>query len=296
MATWQPLPGEICLARSPGTFATGTADAVAGMRWFRDTERNDIQNELAGWPEGPVFTVRSKSERRARATRAFGVRAAALAVLGAVETLAAAGSVGNAPRGTGRSHDRENEVDDFPVLWAGPGTVARTLPWQLDPGRCPEGYRTHIVVTDRRVLVIGFPDDDTTRDEVLWQTERDGIADVERRTFTKVGLEAVITFTDRSWCRLAPPSPNDHWEIVRHLAYASEVVTPEELTPGQKEKVAAFMAEHPSSRSVVTLRPSGNFTIEVTSASGPDPHEGSNPRLRLMGPDGEHVNFKPGDL
>ncbi|MGW0969698.1 hypothetical protein [Streptomyces sp. NPDC002516] len=296
MATWQPHPGEICLARSPGHFATGTADAVAGMRWFRDTGRNDIQNDLAGWPEGPVFTVRSKSERRARATRAFGVRAAALAVLGAVETLAAAGSVGNAPRGAGRSHDHENEVDDFPVMWAEPNAVARTLPWQLDPGRCPEGYRTHLVVTDQRVLVIGFPDDDTTRDEVLWQTDRDSIAKVERRTFTKVGLEAVITFTDRSWCRLAPPDPDDHWEVVRHLAYASGLVPPEELTPGQKRTVAAFVAELPPSRTVVTRRPSGNFTIEATSESDPDPREGSDPRLRLMGPDGEHVNFKPGDL
>ncbi|MGW3913691.1 hypothetical protein ACWEBX_19540 [Streptomyces sp. NPDC005070] len=296
MATWQPLPGEIVLARSPGSFATGTADAVAGMRWFRDTERNDIQDALAGWPEGPVCTIRPKSERRVRAAGAFGVRAAALAVLGAVETLAAAGSIGSGPRGTGRSHDHENEVDDFPVMWAAPGTVARTLPWQLDPGRCPEHYRTHIVVTDRRVLVLGFPDDDTTRDEVLWQTDRDRIAKVERRTFTKVGLEAVITFTDRSWCRLAPPSPSDHWEVVRHLAYASAVVTPEELTPGQKKTVAAFTAEHPSFRTVVTRRPSGNFTIEVTSEPDPDPREGSDPQLRLMGPDGEHVNFEPGDL
>ncbi|MET8132023.1 hypothetical protein ABZV24_08670 [Streptomyces sp. NPDC005251] len=296
MANWQPSPGETCLARSPGRFATGTANAVAGMRWFRDTGRNDIQDGLAGWPEGPLFTVRSKSERRARAAGSFGVRAAALAVLGAVEALSAAGSIGSGPRGTGRSHDHENEVDDFPVMWAGPGTLARTLPWQLDPSRCAEHYRTHIVVTDRRVLVIGFPDEDTTQDEVLWQTDRDSIADVERRTFTKVGVEAVITFTDGSWCRLAPPEANDHWEVVRHLAYASKLVAPEALTPGQKETVTAFAAERPSFRTVVTRRPSGNFTIEVTSGPSPDPREGSDPRLRLMGPDGEHVTFEPGDL
>ncbi|WP_406373838.1 hypothetical protein OG788_26235 [Streptomyces sp. NBC_00647] len=296
MATWQPPPGETTLARSPGSFATGTATAVSGMRWFRDTERNDIQSDLAGWPDGPVFTVLSKSERRARAAGAFGVRAAALAVLAVVEAVAAAGSVGSSPRGTGRSHDHENEVDDFPVLWAGPGTLARTLPWQLDPSRCPENYRTHIVVTDRRVLVIGFPDDDTTQDEVLWQTDRDLIANVERRTYTRVGLEAVITFTDGSWCRLAPPEASDHWEVVRHLAYASELVAPEALTPGQKERVAALVAERPAFRTVVTRRPSGNFTIELTSEPVPDPIEGSDPRLRIMGPDGEHVNFEPGDL
>ncbi|MFJ6837461.1 hypothetical protein [Streptomyces sp. NPDC091209] len=146
------------------------------------------------------------------------------------------------------------------------------------------------------MLVIGFPDDDPNQDEVLWQTDRDSIAHVERRTFTKVGVEAVITFTDGSWFRVAPPEASDHWEVVRHLAYASELVAPEALTAGQKGTVATFAAERPSFRTVVTRRPSGNFAIEVTSASVPDPREGSDPRLRLMGPDGEHVNFEPGDL
>lgn len=296
MATWQPPPGETPLARTPGCFATGTATAVSGMRWFRDTERNDIQNDLAGWPEGPVFTVLSKSRRRTRAAGEFGVRAAALTVLAAVEALAAAGSFGSSPRGTGRSHDHANEVDDFPVMWAAPGTLARTLPWQLDPSRCPERYRTHIVVTDRRLLVVGFPDDDTTQDEVLWQTDRDNIADVERRTFSKVGVEAVITFTDGSWCRLAPPQASDYWEVVRHLAYDSRLVPPEELSPGQRESVAAFAAERGSYRSVVTKRPSGNFTIEVTTEPEPNPRRGTDPGLRIMGPDGETVKFKPGDL
>ncbi|MEU6274428.1 hypothetical protein ABZ871_18765 [Streptomyces populi] len=266
------------------------------MRWFRDTERNDIQHDLAGWPDGPVFTIRSKSKRRARAAGGFGVRAVALVALSAVEVLSAAGSVGSAPRGTGRSHDHENEVDDFPVMWAGPGTVARTLPWQLDPSRCPQGYRTHVVVTDRRILVVGFPDNDTTQDEVLWETTRDSIRDVERRTFTKVGAEAKITFLDGSWCRLAPPEPRDHWEIVRHLAYDSELIAPEALTPGQRNTVTAFATEPPSFGTVVTRRPSGNFTIEVNSEPAPDPREGSDLLLKIMGPNGEQAKFEPGDL
>ena len=59
MNIWQTEPGEMLLGRAPVTFATGAAMRVRGMRWFRDTERNDIQNELPGWPEGPSFTARS---------------------------------------------------------------------------------------------------------------------------------------------------------------------------------------------------------------------------------------------
>ncbi|MET7390040.1 hypothetical protein ACFYPT_38140 [Streptomyces sp. NPDC005529] len=296
MAIWQPLPGETSLARTPGCFATGTATAVAGMRWFRDTDRNDIQGELPGWPDGPVFTILSTSQRRAHAAGTFGMRAIALAVLAAVEVVGAAGSFGSSPNGPGRTHDHENEVADFPVMWAAPATLARTLPWQLDPSRCPERYRTHIVVTDRRVLVIGFPDNNLTQDEVLWETSRENIADVGRRTYSRVGAEAVITFVDGSWCRLAPPETNRHWEVVRHLAYSSKLIKPEALTPGQKQAVAVFESEQPSYGTVVTLRASGNFTVEVQSDPVPDAREGADPLVRAMGPNGESVKFKPGDL
>lgn len=63
MTIWQPEPGETLLGRAPMTFATGAAMRVKGMRWFRDTERNDIQGELPGWPEGPVYTTRSTGTR-----------------------------------------------------------------------------------------------------------------------------------------------------------------------------------------------------------------------------------------
>lgn len=71
--------------------------------------------------------------------------------------------------------DRENEVEDFPVMWAAPGTLARTLPWQLDPARSDEKrYRTHAIVTDRRLVVVGLPyhkkDSKIIEDEVLWET------------------------------------------------------------------------------------------------------------------------------
>jgi hypothetical protein len=73
-------------------------------------------------------------------------------------------------------------------------------------------------------------------------------------------------------------------------------VVPEALASGQQATVTAFVEERPAFGTVVTRRPSGNFTIEVNSEPRPDPREGSDPRIKLMGPNGEHVNFEPGDL
>ncbi|MFD5158391.1 hypothetical protein ACFWMJ_10010 [Streptomyces hawaiiensis] len=42
---------------------------------------------------------------------------------------------------TGKPEERDNEIDDFPVMWAAPGTLARTAPWQLDPDRRPKGLQ-----------------------------------------------------------------------------------------------------------------------------------------------------------
>ncbi|WP_055552705.1 hypothetical protein, partial [Streptomyces kanamyceticus] len=224
MAPWQPTFGETLLARDAVEFASGTAPAVTGMRWFRDTERKDIQNELtvqAGWPEGPIYTP-APPPRRSAARRAgrFGLGALvavvmiALAVL--LDGLGGAGS--GSSKDPGRPRDPENEVDDFPVMWGAPGSLARTLPWQLDPARRPADYRTHCVVTDRRVVVVGFPDDNPGKDEALWEIDRQHIARVERMTYSEVWGEAKIRFTDGSWCRLAPPSERYGWTVLRHLA------------------------------------------------------------------------------
>lgn len=292
MATWQPDPGETCMARVPGSFATGVATPVAGMRWFRDTERNDIQNELPGWPEGPTFTRRTKGDSQVRAAGGFGLRALVALIMGAI-----AGGVGDISHQPGRVEDRENEVDDFPVMWAGPGSLARTLPWQLDPGRCPADYRTHIIITDRRLLVVGFADDDTTEDELLWETKRSDIAEVERRTYSRVGAEVKITFNDGSWCRFAPPTLNEYWALVRYLVYPTELLAPERLTPGLRQAVQDLSAEYSApGAAVVTRRSSGNFTVEVVDEGPPDPINGMNTHFRLMRPDGESANPQTGDL
>lgn len=152
---WHPAPGETLLARIPVSFATGAATPVSGMRWFRDDERRDVQAELAGWPEGPVYFARSTASRLARNGLKVGLTAALITVVGAL------GGTGVGDVSTlGRSGDPADEVEDFPVLWAAPGTLARALPWQLDPARRPDTDRTHAIITDRRLVVVGLLDDE----------------------------------------------------------------------------------------------------------------------------------------
>ncbi|CAM5427146.1 hypothetical protein SVIOM342S_02944 [Streptomyces violaceorubidus] len=82
MNMWQPDPGETLVARSPVAFATGTAPQVKGMRWFRDTERTDIQHELAdAGLEGPAFAVRSAGGEAAQKTLKGVAKVAGVAVM-----------------------------------------------------------------------------------------------------------------------------------------------------------------------------------------------------------------------
>ncbi|WP_307624656.1 hypothetical protein [Streptomyces turgidiscabies] len=126
---------------------------VSGMRWFRDQDGHDIQGELVGWPAGPTYTAHSTSGTIARNTVKGVAIAAGVAVLAFLSAHGGnlSGYMGS-EGGSDTSDDHADEVDDFPVMWAARGTVARTLPWQLDPGRSSERrYRTHAVVTDRRL-------------------------------------------------------------------------------------------------------------------------------------------------
>src|SRR5207244_11012604 len=69
---WYPHRDEDLLIRTAATFSTGISPAVARSRWFRDRARNDIQGELPGWPEGPVYALHTTGDRVARRTgRAF---------------------------------------------------------------------------------------------------------------------------------------------------------------------------------------------------------------------------------
>ncbi|MFJ2233000.1 hypothetical protein [Streptomyces sp. NPDC087859] len=200
---WQPAPGEHELARAPVSFATGAADRVAGRRWFRDAERQDIQGELPGWPAGPTYRLRS------RVIIALGATAQVVFALALIALAAVLGGTGVGPSASeplGEPEEPENETRDFPVLWAAPGALARTLPWQLDPARRPDTDVTHAVLTDRRLLVLGALDDPREPwEEVLWETELSGIASVERRRFSTARRDFRIEFTDGSWCRLTSP-------------------------------------------------------------------------------------------
>ncbi|MFF7469267.1 hypothetical protein [Streptomyces sp. NPDC008092] len=201
--SWQPPEGEKLVARAPVSSATGAADRVKGRRWFRDTERHDIQGELPDWPKGPAYRLRSKAGPVVRGALAavfvLGVLALAVVFDGNVPSGSGPGRSGS----LGRSEDPENEETDFPVLWAAPGTIARTLPWELDPARRPDTDTTHLVLTDRRLLVLGgLQDPRAPWEEVLWETDLSAVATVERRPFSVGGRDFRITFTDGSWCRL----------------------------------------------------------------------------------------------
>ncbi|KPI18766.1 hypothetical protein OK074_7849 [Actinobacteria bacterium OK074] len=298
MTIWQPEPGETLLARRSVSFATGEATAVSGMRWFRDTERRDIQNELQDWPEGPHFAVRSKGDARLRKAGKFGAGALLVGVLGVLESLAGSGSTGNVAR-LGDPEEPENEVEDFPVMWAAPGTLARTLPWQLDPGRRPDTDRTHMVVTDKRVLVLGLLDnEEDPQDEVLWETKRSTIAAARRMKFSRNKTHFKMVFTDGSWCRLEGQNQNCRNDITRALEDPLLLVDSDDLTQGQQETVRKLLQTvEPGGNLLISRRPSGNFYVTYHHSDRVAPFHGiGNEIFHLMGPNGEPMKPQEGDI
>ncbi|MFJ7331721.1 hypothetical protein ACIQUU_00480 [Streptomyces sp. NPDC101116] len=270
MSVWWPEQGETLIARAPLTFATGAATKVKGMRWFRDAQRNDIQNELEGWPEGPEFTARSTGNTAGRNTVKGAAMAVGVAVMGLLSSQAGSVGPGRSDKGSDSSHDRADEVDDFPVMWAAPGTIARTLPWQLDPSRSSQDqYRTHAVVTDRRLVIVGFPyvkgEESLIDDEVLWETPRSGIEKVELRDF-KLGNDAKIAFTDGSWCRV---SSIKRERLTRYLIESPGFIPLASLTQPQRDTAERFAAaQAPDARPpMVKQNACGCFRIEVVAPS-----------------------------
>lgn len=269
MNIWQPESGETLLSRTPVAFATGAATRVKGMRWFRDTERNDIQHELVGWPEGPSYMARSTggvvAQKSLKAT-AMAVGAAALAFLSS-----AGGNISDGGQsddsGSNTPDDPVDEVEDFPVMWAAVGTIARTLPWQLDPGRSNEKhYRTHLIVTDRRLVIVGLPfhkkDLELIDDEILWECSRADIDGIELKDF-KDGKDFKVTFVDGSWCRL-----RSVWrvKIAQYLVPPRDLIPLGSLTPSQRKTVLEFAAENqmPESLSpIISRNPTGRIRVDV---------------------------------
>ncbi|MGR4853224.1 hypothetical protein [Streptomyces sp. LARHCF252] len=270
MSVWWPGSGETLIARAPLTFATGAATQVKGMRWFRDTERKDIQEELEGWPEGPAYTARSTASTAGRNTVKGAAMAVGVAVMGLLSSQAGSVGPGRSGKGSETSHDRADEVEDFPVMWAAPGALARTLPWQLDPARAPQNeYRTHAVITDRRLVIVGFPyvkgDEKRIADEFLWEAPRSHIKRVELRDF-KIGNDAKIAFTDDSWVRV---SSINRERLTRYLIEPPEFIPLTSLTQAQRTTAHDFAAAQASDARPPLIRrnPCGCFRIEVLAPS-----------------------------
>ncbi|MFF0725510.1 hypothetical protein [Streptomyces sp. NPDC004134] len=297
---WYPRAGETFLYRGSIDFATGMAAPVSGMRFFRDTERRDIQHELPGWPEGPRYAVRGRGgtgTRRAGRGAFVGLQLVSGFILSAV-TLGTFG-----PSLRGRPEDPDNEVEDFPVLWAAPGAAARKLPWQLDPKRRAKGYVTHAIVTDRRLVFVGFPDEDTSQDKVLGEFDRVRVARVERQKFSSDQRDIRVDFDDGSWCRLHSDNENSVEEFVRHLEAPPQLVPEEQLTPGQLATIADCVASHARVNErdatdydgwIVTLRPSGNFFFQAWSDRAVAWAGAVGPSV-IMDRDGNRV-YDPGDF
>ncbi|WP_307523680.1 hypothetical protein [Streptomyces umbrinus] len=296
MKIWQPEPGETLLARAPVTFATGAAMRVRGMRWFRDTERNDIQGELPGWPEGPVYAARSTGGAVGRNTVKGAAMALGVAVMAVLSSAGGNVSGSSGPdSGKDTPDDRTDEVEDFPVMWAAPGTMARTLPWQLDPARSDEKhYRTHGIVTDRRLVIVGLPFDKKNlkliEDEVLWQAPLSAMSRVEPKDF-KDGDDFKVTFTDGSWCRLGSIRRQ---RLTRYLVSPLDLVPAESLTPMQRDAVDAYVAtktETPDAvPPIITRRPSGHYRVEVLLPNRLDSFFGASEVSMIMDSGGRELN------
>lgn len=241
------------------------------MRWFRDNNRRDIQGELSGWPAGPEFTVRASTDALWRSGLKGIAQAAGAVVLGVLTSQG--GSVGGGSavrRGSGTPQEPADEVEDFPVLWAPLGTVARTLPWQLDPGRRDaKRYTTHAIITDRRWVIVGLPlnekDAWAVEDEVLWEGPRHGLRRVEPRNFT-TGDDVKIVFDDGSWCRL---EVRTRPRVTLFLNPDLDLLPLASLSPVHQEQAREFEAENGCGpgTSFVTRNACGCFRIATVDGA-----------------------------
>ncbi|MEW2121156.1 hypothetical protein AB0945_39670 [Streptomyces sp. NPDC005474] len=286
---WVPATDEDQLFRITVRFATGVAPAVSGSRWFRDTERNDIQGELTGWPVGPVFTPRTAGETARRVGRGF---LSAIPVIANV--IANIGGAGGSPfgsgAGSGKPEEPENEVDDFPVMWAAPGALARAVPWELDPGRRPDGYVTDLVLTSRRLLFL---------DEVgvLAEFPRESISGARQMEYSKVGADLRLTFADQSWVRLFTGNPKNAERLVGLLGGSAQAVPESALTEAQRQRASRFMAnlrDTPLPPTYIRLA-SGIVLLEACTPSKAD-KDLFDVSWTLMDDEGEPAQPKPGDL
>ncbi|MFD8811182.1 hypothetical protein ACFV23_06775 [Streptomyces sp. NPDC059627] len=294
---WYPEADEDLLIRTAAKFATGISPAVAGSRWCRDLDRNDIQQELQDWPVGPSYALRATGDRVARRTgRAFAVGIPLIANLIANIGGAAGSPFGDVPV-RGRPEEPENEVEDFPVMWAAPDTLARSVPWQLDPARRPKGYATDLALTSRRLIFLGTRTGTLDKADVLAEFPRDSLAGARQMTYSEAEADVRLSFADQSWIRLFTGNPDSAERLCQLLSGTVHTVSESELSPGQRTRLTRFLAELPSRSQppVITRLRSGIVMVEVSvpSKAAKDVHETHS---ILMGPSGEAAAPKPGDL
>ncbi|MEV6792774.1 hypothetical protein AB0M87_12370 [Streptomyces sp. NPDC051320] len=294
---WQPSPDEDLLIRASAKFATGLAPAVAGCRWFRDTGRHDIQGDLPNWPPGPAFTLRSTSDRAARRTG----RALLVGIPLIANIVASIGGALGSPLGDvtlqGDPEEPENEVEDFPVMWAAPGTLARTVPWQLDPSRRPEDYLTDMVLTTRRLVFLSTRTATPDKAEELWGVPRNAIAGAEQMKFSEIGGDIRITFADGSWIRLFTGSPESSERLSQLLTGSIQGLIAADLTDGQRERVQRFQRDVPENAEAPTFTRLKSGIVQVECRAPAKAAAGFfETHGILMDASGAPAVPKPGDL
>lgn len=196
------------------------------------------------WPGRPEFAVLDASERRQQ--RAVnGLLRWVPAVVGAIVNLGGPSGVGGGqePRGPHESQEPENEVEDFPVMWAERGALARRVPWELDPDRVPRRagvalLATDLAVTDRSVYVVGYGPKSPDDAEVLWSTPRSTITNAEIMPYLGAHPDLRLTFADGSWIRLNAKATSPAKLLVNAVNGTSRVITEADLTDGQRAQVA----------------------------------------------------------
>ncbi len=182
-------------------------------------------------------------------------------------------------------------------MWAAPDTLARTVPWQLDPDRRPKGYTTDLVLTSRRLLFLSTRSGTLDKADVLAEYPRQSLAGARQMRYSEVEADVRLTFHDDSWIRLFTGNPDSARRLAQILSGTVRAIPESDLTPGQRARVTRFLACLPAHAlpPTFTRLPSGIVMVEarVPLKPGKDLHETHG---ILMGPSGEPAKAQPGDL
>ncbi len=227
-------PGESLQTFARVRFASGVAPLVAERMSFRDSGRNDIEADLPGWPPGPRFEPHTPKEQRSSGWW-HKVEAAVPLLVNALSSTTGPGTNLKLPAGVESGPEEpENEVGDFPVMWADEGTVARTVPFALDPRRCPDGQDVHLAVTDRRMVFVARDRGSGEVTAVLWQLPLEEVRETRRMRFSEQRKDVRVVFRDGSWIRLSPWAQQESWKIVPLLVREARRVPRDELNDAQR--------------------------------------------------------------